>query len=68
MVKGRGALERAADRMHYAVPDDPVCRRAFTDWMKMDISLDPLRPLPESQQLMHDLMAAPVSTFPKFCA
>jgi TolB-like protein/tetratricopeptide (TPR) repeat protein len=50
-----GELERAVDRIHYAIPDDPVCRRAFTDWMKMDISLDPLRPLPEFQQLMHDL-------------
>ena len=34
------------------IPDDPVCRRAFTAWMKMDISLDPLRPLPEFQRLM----------------
>ena len=50
-----GELERAVDRIHYAIPDDPVCRRAFTDWMKMDISLDPLRPLPEFQRLMHDL-------------
>ncbi len=47
-----GELERAVARIHHAIPDDPVCRRAFTRWMKMDISLDPLRPLPEFQRLM----------------
>jgi adenylate cyclase len=50
-----GELERAMNRLPHAIPDDPVCRRAFTDWMKMDISLDPLRPLPEFQRLMFDL-------------
>ena len=50
-----GELERALARIRHAIPDDPVCRRAFTDWMKMDISLDPLRPLPEFQRLMHEL-------------
>ncbi|HJT13058.1 MAG TPA: tetratricopeptide repeat protein [Dongiaceae bacterium] len=50
-----GELERAVARIRHAIPDDPVCRRAFTDWMKMDISLDPLRPLPEFQRLMHEL-------------
>jgi len=48
-------LERAVTRIHHAIPDDPVCRRAFTRWMKMDISLDPLRPLPEFQRLMFEL-------------
>ena len=52
---GLGELERAVARLHHAIPDDPVCQRAFTQWMKMDISLDPLRPLPEFQRLMHDL-------------
>jgi len=50
-----GELERAVTRIHHAIPDDPVCRRAFTRWMKMDISLDPLRPLPEFQRLMFEL-------------
>jgi TolB-like protein/DNA-binding winged helix-turn-helix (wHTH) protein/tetratricopeptide (TPR) repeat protein len=50
-----GELERAVVRIHHAIPDDPVCRRAFTQWMQMDISLDPLRPLPEFQRLMFDL-------------
>jgi adenylate cyclase len=50
-----GELDRAVARIHHAIPDDPVCRRAFTQWMKMDISLDPLRPLPEFQRLMHEL-------------
>jgi tetratricopeptide (TPR) repeat protein len=50
-----GALEHAVSRIHHAIPDDPVCRRAFTQWMKVDISLDPLRPLPEFQRLMFDL-------------
>jgi TolB-like protein/Tfp pilus assembly protein PilF len=52
---GLGELERAVSRLHHAIPDDRVCQRAFTAWMKMDISLDPLRPLPEFQRLMHDL-------------
>lgn len=50
-----GERERAMSRLQHAIPDDPVCRRAFTRWMKMDISLDPLRPLPEFQRLMHAL-------------
>ncbi len=50
-----GELDRAVDRMRHAIPDDPVCRRAFTHWMKVDISLDPLRPLPDFQRLMHTL-------------
>ena len=50
-----GELERAVSRIRHAIPDDPMCRRAFTRWMKMDISLDPLRPLPEFQHLMFSL-------------
>jgi TolB-like protein/Tfp pilus assembly protein PilF len=50
-----GELERALGRLAHAIPDDPVCRRAFTGWMKMDISLDPLRALPEFQRLMREL-------------
>jgi TolB-like protein/DNA-binding winged helix-turn-helix (wHTH) protein/Tfp pilus assembly protein PilF len=50
-----GELERASARIRHAIPDDPVCRRAFMRWMKMDISLDPLRPLPDFQRLMLDL-------------
>ena len=50
-----GECERGIDRLHRAIPDDPVCRRAFTAWMRIDISLDPLRPLPDFQRLMHEL-------------
>jgi TolB-like protein/Tfp pilus assembly protein PilF len=50
-----GELERALARIRHAIPDDAVCRRAFLRWMKMDISLDPLRPLPEFQRLMFEL-------------
>ena len=50
-----GECERGISRLHRAIPDDPVCRRAFTAWMRTDISLDPLRPLPEFQRLMHEL-------------
>ena len=62
---GLGELERAVARLHHAIPDDPVCQRAFTQWMKMDISLDPLRPLAEFQRLMHDLEHAFPDTEPK---
>jgi TolB-like protein/tetratricopeptide (TPR) repeat protein/DNA-binding winged helix-turn-helix (wHTH) protein len=50
-----GELDRAMSRLPRAIPCDPVCQRAFTAWMKMDISLDPLRPLAEFQRLMHKL-------------
>jgi TolB-like protein/Tfp pilus assembly protein PilF len=50
-----GECERAVGRLPLAIPADPVCRRAFTAWMRIDISLDPLRPLPEFQRLMRDL-------------
>src|SRR5262245_562751 len=47
-----GDLERAMCRIQRAIPADPTCRRAFSGWMKMDISLDPLRSLPEFHRLM----------------
>ena len=50
-----GELDRAMPRLHDAIPEDPVCRRAFLDWMRIDISLDPLRALPDFQRLMMTL-------------
>jgi TolB-like protein/Tfp pilus assembly protein PilF len=60
-----GELDRAIASIHRAIPDDPICRRAFTAWMQMDISLDPLRAVPEFQRLMHKLESETLSGQPE---
>ena len=48
-----GNLDFAMSRLARAIPADPVSRRAWAEWMKIDISIDVLRPLPEFQRLAH---------------
>ena len=50
-----GKLDLAVARLRRAIPSDPVSRRAWAEWMKVDVSIDPLRALPEFQHLAHSV-------------